>query len=512
MGQIEVIIRLKESSGPGVSLTPLATSTFDLWDVEALPRAQGVDRLEEVTLQQGWHLMRQLFLKQGQLIEQRELQRRLNDAPAPPLPLEGQDPLKVVSRLGILKLPRQVCVDPSTGVPCIPLNDLLPEHEGPLTTRGLQEWACLLPQELPFRSAQRLLGWMTHDPEGISYTQVRHGVQVPGQTIRQAEAADGEALQARSDWASLTPPLVPGERPRRRPDGPEELSSAVEQALATPESSPPEGISSADWERVLTYQRETAAELGHPPADLARLGPEVRPQQVVTAADGIVVRRPQRRRWLELRTARVATAQGYRYLSGLGEPFLRQLIGLLGLGRVSGLTGLTLVGDGARWIRDLFEGLEGWAPKEVILAWDPLKPKCYELTSLICRGRKAKAQLLGPLLLELWRGQGEAALTRLREYRPQAKQEAPLDELIGYLEKNRSALPNYRQRRAHSLFIGSGQAEKANDLLVARRQKHHGMHWQEETSDALCALKTLLLNQGWDTYWQERRVPSLAAA
>ena len=212
------------------------------------------------------------------------------------------------------------------------------------------------------------------------------------------------------------------------------------------------------------------------------------------------------------RTARVTTANGYRYLSGLGETFLSQLMLFLLLCRSSGLTWLTLIGDGARWIRDLFQSLTGWTRQEFILDWYHLKHKCYELTSLICRGRKAKAELLGPLLLDLWRGQVDAALTRLSEYRPQAKNAAKLDELIGYLEKNRSAIPNYRERRAHSLYIGSGQAEKANDLLVARRQKHQGMHWEEKTSDALCALKTLLLNQAWDTYWQERYVPSLAAA
>ena len=204
----------------------------------------------------------------------------------------------------------------------IPLNDLLPEHEGPLTTHGLQEWPCLLPQELPFRTAQRLLGWMTHDLEVISFNQVRHWVQVHGQAIRQAEAADVQELLAHPDLAGLKPHLVPGEGPRRRPDWPEELSAAVERALATPGSPPPEGISAADWERVLTYQRETAAELGRPEADWARLGPEIRPQQVVAATDGIVVRRQERHRWLEIRTARVTTANGYRYLSGLGETFL----------------------------------------------------------------------------------------------------------------------------------------------------------------------------------------------
>ena len=54
--------------------------------------------------------------------------------------------------------------------------------------------------------------------------------------------------------------------------------------------------------------------------------------------------------------------------------------------------------------------------------------------------------------------------------------------------------------------------EKANDLIVARRQKGHGMHWSQETSDALGALRTLMLNGGWDRYWQQREVLPLLAS
>lgn len=43
----------------------------------------------------------------------------------------------------------------------------------------------------------------------------------------------------------------------------------------------------------------------------------------------------------------------------------------------------------------------------------------------------------------------------------------------------RRNLPNYKQRRTQRQYIGSAHAEKANDLLVARRQKHQGMHWRE---------------------------------
>jgi hypothetical protein len=36
------------------------------------------------------------------------------------------------------------------------------------------------------------------------------------------------------------------------------------------------------------------------------------------------------------------------------------------------------------------------------------------------------------------------------------------------------------------------------------------MHWSEQTSDALAALRTLMLNGGWDLYWQKHRVLPLA--
>jgi len=38
------------------------------------------------------------------------------------------------------------------------------------------------------------------------------------------------------------------------------------------------------------------------------------------------------------------------------------------------------------------------------------------------------------------------------------------------------------------------------------------MQWSGETSDALAALRTLLLNDGWGGYWQQRRPLSLEAA
>jgi hypothetical protein len=82
--------------------------------------------------------------------------------------------------------------------------------------------------------------------------------------------------------------------------------------------------------------------------------------------------------------------------------------------------------------------------------------------------------------------------------------------LIQYLQKRQTFIPNYRERRSQRQYIGSAHVEKGNDLIVARRQKHQGMHWSEQTSVALAALRTLILNDGWDLYWQKHPVLPLA--
>jgi hypothetical protein len=101
----------------------------------------------------------------------------------------------------------------------------------------------------------------------------------------------------------------------------------------------------------------------------------------------------------------------------------------------------------------------------------------------------------------------------------QAGDEATADEAAApvgaparrYLRARQPWIANYRQRRIEQRYVGSGHVEKANDLIVARRQKNRGMQWSEQTSDALAALRTLMLNGGWERYWQQREVLPLLA-
>ena len=367
----------------------------------------------------------------------------------------------------------------------------------------------MFPQELPFAAVARLLGWQTHEDAVLSDTTIRSLVRTHGQIIRRAEQVEVAALATRSDLATLDLTLVRHEQRRRRAGWPSALNAAVDKALVREQVRPPEGVSWADWERVLATRR---AEATCPVEDLRHLEPELEPGQMLLTVDEVLTRRPEPGHFLELRTARIVTEHGSRYLSGVGAAFLQHLH-VATLLCVGPLSALLLIADGARWIRSFFtETLAALADTTMILDWHHLKQKCHDLSSRICRGREAKAQLLCRLYRRLWRGDVPSAIEVLEAARTETKNEAKLDELVRYLQARQAWIPNYRQRRIERKYIGSGHVEKVNDLIVARRQKNRGMQWSQETSDALAALRTLMLNDGWERYWQNREVLPLMAA
>ncbi|MGA9222605.1 MAG: hypothetical protein WBZ57_15570 [Pseudomonas graminis] len=426
----------------------------------------------------------------------------------PPPHADGHAPVTVASRFGTLALVRQVFAPVGDGAHVMPGNSVLPPHHGILITRGLQEWTCLLPQDLSFDTVTRLLGWQTQEQHILAATTVRALVQTHGQIIRQAEQTEVATLLERDDLATLSPRLIPSTQPRRRAGWSAELNAAVDAALITGTTRPPPGVTLADWERVLTVRRD---EHIRSVEDLRHLGPEVAPDQVLTTTDEVLTRKLTRRRFWELRTARVVTTAGSRYLSGSGDGFLLLLLVMVllcaGRQRV-----VVLLADGARWIRNWFLALSALLPTStMLLDWWHLRKRCADLGSMICHGRKAKAALLGPVYRALWRGEVDAAIAVLEAYRPQARNGERLTELIHYLHERQAYIPDYGERRRERQYIGSGQAEKANDLIVAKRQKGAGMHWSLATSDALAALRTLMLNGGWDQYWRHRQVLPLVA-
>ncbi|NPV54914.1 MAG: hypothetical protein HPY71_15610, partial [Firmicutes bacterium] len=95
----------------------------------------------------------------------------------------------------------------------------------------------------------------------------------------------------------------------------------------------------------------------------------------------------------------------------------------------------------------------------------------------------------------------DESIDRLRTLLPEPRNPERFEELLSYLEARKPAIKDYNTRRINREYNGNGVVEKANDILVARRQKGAGMSWSIEGSDTLCALTTLWHNAEWDSYW-----------
>ena len=76
--------------------------------------------------------------------------------------------------------------------------------------------------------------------------------------------------------------------------------------------------------------------------------------------------------------------------------------------------------------------------------------------------------------------------------------------MISYSVRNLSYIPCYALRKRLGLRVSSNRGEKANDLVVAQRQKHNGMSWSKSGSSGLANVSALFLNKE-DENWINRR-------
>ena len=143
----------------------------------------------------------------------------------------------------------------------------------------------------------------------------------------------------------------------------------------------------------------------------------------------------------------------------------------------------------------------------VILDWYHLRKKCRELLSMALRGSKIRNAVLGNLMPLLWYGLVDQAIDYLSTIpEAQIKNQDELIHLITYLSKNRPMIPVYAVRRELGLRNSSNRGEKANDLLVAQRQKHNGMSWSKSGSVALASVTALKKNKTYKKWFQERKL------
>jgi hypothetical protein len=110
---------------------------------------------------------------------------------------------------------------------------------------------------------------------------------------------------------------------------------------------------------------------------------------VVASADEVLTRR----QFWEVRTARGATAEGYRYVSGTGATFLATCGVLCALcqGAPTGAgipaRQVVFVTDGARWLRDFYQATLAPRGATLISDWYHLHHRCYQVATQVCRDR-----------------------------------------------------------------------------------------------------------------------------
>ena len=179
---------------------------------------------------------------------------------------------------------------------------------------------------------------------------------------------------------------------------------------------------------------------------------------------------------------------------------------LLELQVLSGERRLLVLGDGAAWIREWFEGL-GIPLAAMIVCWWHLRKRCYEQMSSAGGPKERRRAFEKELLGQLWEGEVDAAIELLKGAMEWVRNPPAVEELIGYLEKRRAYIPDYQQRQRAGLWIASTRVEKYNDWAVSDRCKHRGMSWSPQGVLALAALEAARRNGELDRWRQDRELP-----
>lgn len=165
--------------------------------------------------------------------------------------------------------------------------------------------------------------------------------------------------------------------------------------------------------------------------------------------------------------------------------------------------------DGQRSLKDTI--FEFWSVRgrfRLILDWYHLQRKCRELGSSGLKGSiAAKKVHIQELRRLLWYGLVDRAKAYIDELPPDAvRKPEVLEDLKGYLERNRPHIPCYALRSKLGLRCSSNRVEKENDVVVSHRQKKNGMAWSEDGSHALGILTAVRRNGEVNNWLRDGRL------
>ncbi len=209
--------------------------------------------------------------------------------------------------------------------------------------------------------------------------------------------------------------------------------------------------------------------------------------------------------------AKVESAGNSYILTGIGmKQVCMNALSCLLVQKCLNFTTLIFFTDGAKDIRANLEAVFGFRPYRIILDWYHLKKRCTECLSMSFQCKKEnRKEILKKLLRILWVGNTAQAQTYLKDLDSGLlRSKNRVQELCQYIEKHSAEIPCYALRKELGLKISSNAGEKANDLVVAGRQKNNGMSWSIKGSGALAQIKAMMLNHEENVWLHEHRLPA----
>jgi hypothetical protein len=203
-------------------------------------------------------------------------------------------------------------------------------------------------------------------------------------------------------------------------------------------------------------------------------------------------------------------AEGKQYtLTAIGmDKAFKLLVAFLLENRLMEDYRLVFFSDGATCIRDNIEKYFGFRQYTIILDWLHLEKKCNEFLSMGIKGSKDEKQRIKKELASiLWTGRHQNAICYLESLKKsQVRNAVKIEELKDYIRRKSPNLTCYALRLELNLRISSNRVEKANDLVVAARQKHNGMSWSKNGSGALAVITATMINGELDRWMTKHRI------
>ncbi len=166
---------------------------------------------------------------------------------------------------------------------------------------------------------------------------------------------------------------------------------------------------------------------------------------------------------------------------------------------------VVVLGDGAPWIWNL--AAEYFPGAVYIVDLYHAKEHVWDVAHAVFGGATAAATAWAtPACSLLEQGQTAnlvCAIQALPPIAPEPGQARSIPErAVDYFTTNAQRM-RYPVFRAQGMHLGSGIAEAACKTIVSTRAKRSGMRWTPEGLDALLPLRTAVLNDTYDAFWDE---------